>query len=262
PRAPEPRLPRPFDPWNSSSTGHQRPEVRPVQGWRDSRNRKLISQFRGGLSGGERLSDTVGAGSADFDPKLGMVVPKAVRARAAISVRDMLAKPGKMRETLRSSSTGDESVAGREDKNKPDDPVDEGERGVDRNAEAQVAGRRGIFDGVVVYVNGSTAPLVSDHRLKRILVEHGAKVSLHLGRRQVTHVVIGRPASGGRGSGGGLAGGKLEKEIRTIRGSGVQYVGVDWVLESLKAGKRLPESRFASLKVAREGQRSVYGMYA
>lgn len=32
-------------------------------------------------------------------------------------------------------------------------------------------------------------------------------------------------------------------------------------MESLKAGSRLPEARFAPLKVAREGQRSVYGMY-
>ncbi|ROT37714.1 hypothetical protein SODALDRAFT_314071 [Sodiomyces alkalinus F11] len=272
PRAPEPRFSRSFDPWNSSSTGHQRPEVRPTEGWRDNRNRKLMSQFRGGLSGGERLSDTVGAGSADFDPKLGMVVPRALRARSAVSVRDMLAQPGKMRETLRRSTGDDVSTVGREDEKMPNGAAamrseDRGDDGNDRNGEQDrsetqaSSGGRGIFDGVVVYVNGSTAPLVSDHRLKRILVEQGAKVSLHLGRRQVTHVVIGRPVSGGMGSGGALAGGKLEKEIRTIRGSGVQYVDVEWVLESLKAGKRLPESRFATLKVAREGQRSVYGMY-
>lgn len=34
------------------------------------------------------------------------------------------------------------------------------------------------------------------------------------------------------------------------------------VLESLKAGKRLPEARFATLKVAAQGQHSVYGRYA
>jgi hypothetical protein len=31
------------------------------------------------------------------------------------------------------------------------------------------------------------------------------------------------------------------------------------VLESLKAGKRLPEARFSNLKVALKGQDSVYG---
>lgn len=34
------------------------------------------------------------------------------------------------------------------------------------------------------------------------------------------------------------------------------------VLESLKAGKRLPEARFATLKVARERQQSVLASYA
>lgn len=33
------------------------------------------------------------------------------------------------------------------------------------------------------------------------------------------------------------------------------------VLESLKAGKRLPEARFSHLKVAAKGQGSVYGLY-
>lgn len=33
------------------------------------------------------------------------------------------------------------------------------------------------------------------------------------------------------------------------------------IMESLKAGIRLPEARFSPLKIAREGQRSVYGMY-
>lgn len=35
----------------------------------------------------------------------------------------------------------------------------------------------------------------------------------------------------------------------------------DRVLESIKAGKRLPEARFANLKVASKGQQSVYGLF-
>lgn len=58
-----------FDPWNSSSTGHQRAENR-MSGstsWRASRSLKLGEQYKGGLSGGgKRVADTVGAGSKDF----------------------------------------------------------------------------------------------------------------------------------------------------------------------------------------------------
>jgi hypothetical protein len=59
-----------FDPWNSSSTGHQRAENR-LSGstsWRASRGSKLGEQYRAGLTGGggKRVADTVGAGSPDF----------------------------------------------------------------------------------------------------------------------------------------------------------------------------------------------------
>lgn len=105
----------------------------------------------------------------------------------------------------------------------------------DADCDGASAKSGGIFDGLVIYVNGSTHPLVSDHRLKHLLVENGARMSIHLGRRQVTHVILGRPSgpsSHGRGStagaGGGLAGGKLEREIRRVGGCGVKYVGVEW----------------------------------
>jgi hypothetical protein len=59
-----------FDPWNSSSTGHQRAENR-LSGstsWRESRSLKLAEQYKGGLGGGggKRVADTVGAGSEGF----------------------------------------------------------------------------------------------------------------------------------------------------------------------------------------------------
>ncbi|PNH38791.1 hypothetical protein VD0004_g8054 [Verticillium dahliae] len=241
PPSAQPRLGKVFDPWNSSSTGHQRPDTRPGLGWRDSRNRKLMGQFRAGHTGGARESDTHGAGSEDFDPAVGAVVPKAVRERAKCSVHDMLLAPGRMRETL--------------------PPATAAAAAADDNVELAGGRGRGLFDGVVVYVNGSTAPLVSDHKFKRLLAENGARVSLHLGRRQVTHVIVGQPVGGGRGSGGGPAGMKLEREIKKTAGCAVKYVTAEWALESLKAGKRLSEARFAALKVAREGQRSVLGTY-
>lgn len=34
------------------------------------------------------------------------------------------------------------------------------------------------------------------------------------------------------------------------------------ILESIKAGKRLPEARFATLKIAPQAQASVYGLFS
>ena len=90
--------------------------------------------------------------------------------------------------------------------------------------------RKQIFQNLTIYINGSTAPLVSDHKLKYLLVEHGARISIGLSRRSVTHVILGTPnGSGvGKGAGGGLAGGKIQKEITRVGGCGVKYVGVEW----------------------------------
>lgn len=35
----------------------------------------------------------------------------------------------------------------------------------------------------------------------------------------------------------------------------------DRVLESIKAGKRLPEAQFSTMRIAAKGQKSVYGMF-
>ncbi|AEO62315.1 uncharacterized protein THITE_2106365 [Thermothielavioides terrestris NRRL 8126] len=258
----EPRYSRNFDPWHSVAAGHQRPETRGPQGWRESRNMKMNSQFRAGNSGGPRISDTVGLGSEDFDERLGMLVPKQVRARAGHSVADMLRNPGSMRPASRAASRAAEGAATAASSNtaRPHGPVpvlgaEEGRenrrsheraaeeqlalarqaedearepREADKADKAQKAQERRIFDGLVVYVNGSTHPLVSDHKLKHLLSEHGARMSLHLGRRQVTHVILGKPSGPNGGAGGGLAGGKLEKEIRRVGGSGIRFVGVEW----------------------------------
>ncbi|KAH6697607.1 BRCA1 C terminus domain-containing protein [Plectosphaerella plurivora] len=214
-----------FDPWNSSAAGHQRPDMRPGLGWRDSRNKKLMSQFAAGHSGGERQSDTYGAGSEDFDENMGMVVPKAVRARANLSVRDMLVRPGSMKEALDANRAAASSNS--QSKDKSTQPAQSSTQGETQDGDPPTSTRH-LFDGVVVYINGSTAPLVSDHKIRRILADNGAKISLHLGRRQVTHVIVGKPASGSLGSGGGLAGGKLEKEIKKIGGCSVKFVGTEW----------------------------------
>jgi len=79
----------------------------------------------------------------------------------------------------------------------------------------------------------------------------------------VTHVILGNPnGQAGRtgGAGGGLASSKIQKEIANVRGKGVKFVSVEWILESVRAGKRLPEARFANLKLAPKGQKSVLEM--
>ncbi|KAI0114538.1 BRCA1 C terminus domain-containing protein [Nemania sp. FL0031] len=296
PKAAEPVHGQTFDPWNSSSTGHQRAENRlgASTGWRDSRNRKLMNQFTGGAGGGKRVSDTVGEGSQDWDPRAKALITPAMRSRAQSSVLDMLTKPrGTKPLPSASSSTPSLSLSSSSSAPRPappstltsasipdtSNPPDGKPRSVspeettakehptaqreeDDTAKEQTKQPRRIFDGVVVYLNGSTHPLISDHKLKHVLAEHGASMSSHLGRRKVTHVILGRPTAGSYGAGGGLAGGKLQREISKIGGPAVKYVGVQWVLESIKAGKRLPEARFADLKVAAKGQQSVYSLYS
>ncbi|KAL9095786.1 MAG: hypothetical protein Q9163_006483, partial [Psora crenata] len=119
----------------------------------------------------------------------------------------------------------------------------------------------GVFRDLIVYVNGSTAPLISDHKLKHLLAENGARISISLGRRSVTHVIVGKPNSAAGGAGGGLSGSKMQKEIQRVRGCGIQFVSVEWVLESLKAGKRLPERLYEGVGIAPHGVNSVVDMF-
>jgi twin BRCT domain len=93
-----------------------------------------------------------------------------------------------------------------------------------------LSSKRRIFDGLTIYVNGCTKPLISDHKLKCLLAENGAKISIHLGRRQVTHVILGNPCGkpGAMGAGGGLAGTKIQKEIMRTGGCGIRYISVQW----------------------------------
>jgi hypothetical protein len=213
PVAAEPNFGAHFDAWNSSSSGHQRAENRlgGSIGWRNSRSMKLSHQFKSGGTGGKRISDQIGAGSEDWDEKAKALIPKDVREMAKMSVRDMLIGK-KKQETM-----AEEDLKAHKTK--------EG----DLKKLAKTAHERKIFNELVVYVNGSTYPTVSDHKLKCLLAENGARVSIHLARRQVTHVILGKPiGSENTGAGGGLAASKIQKEIKRVGGCGVKYVGVEW----------------------------------
>jgi hypothetical protein len=109
-----------------------------------------------------------------------------------------------------------------------------------------------IFSGLNIYLNGSTLPHISDHKLKHLLAQHGANISIALGRRTVTHVILSDK--------GRLAAGKIQKEVTKIGGKGVKFVGVRWVLDSIEKGRRQPESRYEVVRLAMKGQRSVLGM--
>lgn len=60
------------------------------------------------------------------------------------------------------------------------------------------------------------------------------------------------------GDKGGLAAGKLQKEISRTSSRSVRSIGVRWVLDSIEKGKRQPESRYEVVRVAMKGQRRVW----
>jgi len=136
--------------------------------------------------------------------------------------------------------------------------------GADNDQEKAETSHPQIFRNLTIYINGSTAPTISDHKLKHLLVTHGANVSIALGRRTVTHVVLGHPSNAskaGSGAGGGLAGSKIQKEIARVGGKGVKFVSVEWVIDSIRKGVRVPESGYECLRLAPKGTKSVGDMF-
>jgi hypothetical protein len=85
-----------------------------------------------------------------------------------------------------------------------------------------------IFAGITVFINGSTLPQISEYKLKLLLAANGAKVSIYMARKTVTHVLIGQPNNGSSGAGGGLSASKIQQEIARGGWKGVKVVSVDW----------------------------------
>ncbi|KAI9885771.1 MAG: hypothetical protein M1823_002449 [Watsoniomyces obsoletus] len=260
-----------FDPWNSSSTGHQQAGSHSLAGstsWRQSRTSKLAAQFRGGPSGGRRVADSVGAGSPYFGqdgrkPNGGWEKGASGlrRQTGCGDVKEMLMNGNSS--MTKSSTTGASKIAGaKNDADEENTWMDSQRRGeiTDRTKKIQ----RKLFDGLCFYINGSTAPMVSDHRLKHLIAENGGRVAIGLARRTVTHVILGKSREMSSsmkksegvvvketktafgGAGGGLAAGKLHKEIQRVGGRAIKYVTVEWVLESLRCGKRVAETSYSS----------------
>lgn len=319
-----------FDPWNSSSTGHQRAEnnLAGSTSWRDSRNHKLTAQYQGGRGGGKRLYDTVGAGSEDFN-KDGRKPngswrdgAKGLRDKTQPSIQNCMSTArdeqhleekelGTIADTnivdeddedadlkkaiaasLRETSHESTPVIGADDELEraiaasmadhtptqtqaevdiipPSNQAeyhdslhthDNGNVGDDGDGEVKQ-----IFHNLVFYINGSTAPLISDHKLKYLISSHGGSLTISHARKQVTHVIIGtqHDQRGGKvgGAGGALAGTKIQKEIMRHRGKGVKFVGAQWVIDSVNAGKRMGEASYENVKLGGAGQGSVFGMF-
>jgi hypothetical protein len=242
--APLPPPSRPaFEPFHSSSTGHQRAENR-LSGstsWRHSRTRKLAYQF------GDR---TGGGGAAHVADRIG---PREAGGR---DIREMMQRAEKMGgEATRTAvpTEGEDGPSRATGEGLLDGP---GGRSTGPPATAPARDERPdgtrprpIFSGLNIYLDGSTLPHVSDHRLKHLLAQHGAAISLALGRRTVTHVILGER--------GGLAAGKMQKEVARTRGTAVKFVGVQWALDSIEKGTRQPERRYEVVRLAMKGQRRV-----
>ncbi|GIC84964.1 uncharacterized protein Aud_000791 [Aspergillus udagawae] len=265
-----------FDPWNSSATGHQRAEnpYSNTTSWRETRRAKLAIQFAGDTTKTNGGSGNGGEGRGDWK-----WLSAAEASRNQLGCRDIRTMMGTTRKRASASaSAADEHVTGGKcKKGKTETETDildtqtEPEPETEAEAESKPQDdedesgekKRKILTGTTIYINGSTMPHISDHRLKSLLVSHGAQVAISLARRSVTHVIVGKPNAGpaGRaGAGGGLAAGKLQREISRGGWRGVKVVGVEWALESIKAGKRLSEGRFAMV-LAPGGQRSVMEMF-
>ncbi|KAJ5366642.1 hypothetical protein N7541_000583 [Penicillium brevicompactum] len=287
-KGPEPLNHLHFDPWQSSSTGHQRA----AQGgsfigstsWREARSSKLIKQYQSGdcLPGRDNSDSTLAPGA--FDGKCGSESPPKASGewtmlgeeevkRHELGVRDIRSFMGvskrKASDELDEKSKKIKSATNVQTQEQPlkaeraeDTPISTRLENPSHTAALDLKSTSNIFAGITIFINGSTLPQISEYKLKHLLASNGARTSIYMARKTVTHVLVGQPNTGSSGAGGGLSASKLQQEIARGGWKGVKVVNVDWAIESIKAGRRLAESRFPGLHVAAKGQRSVAGMFS
>lgn len=103
-----------------------------------------------------------------------------------------------------------------------------------------------IFKGCNIYLNGYMGESIGNQDLIRALALHGARYD-HLPNGTTTHIVSAMKLSGKKG----------QEQIRLKMGRAKKFVKVEWVLDSLKEGKRKPEHLYAH---ENETQRGIAGM--
>lgn len=230
-----------FDPWNTASTGHQRAEnpYSNSSGWRRTRSEKLARQFHSDKV--PTPLDSVDTDSANADTRNRSLpegewkwVSGSEAGRLEAGCRDIRSYMGVRKRGW--SSTVEDNCQGSKEAGygkrarvrTVTETGSEVEKTPSAGLEEDTGNKPGLFAGTTIYINGSTMSLVSDHRLKQLLVSHGAKLALCLARNSVTHVIVGKPAAGpGKGAGGALAAGKLHKEIARS-GRQVKVVYAEW----------------------------------
>ena len=261
---PQPRKHLHFDPWQSVSTGHQRP----AQGgtflgstsWRDARSEKLTHQYKTGdcLPGrgrgtrGEKPMLVPGA----FDGKCGPDSPPEASGewamlseeeakRNKLGVRDIRSFMGvgkrKAVDGLENQIQKQALAVPKTDKKEENQASTRPETGTEAEAETSqekpqsdsntpldLKSTSNIFAGITIFINGSTLPQISEYKLKHLLASNGAKTSIYMARKTVTHVLVGQPNNGISGAGGGLSASKLQLEIARGGWKAVKVVSVDW----------------------------------
>lgn len=247
-----------FDPWNNSSTGHQRaenPYSRTTE-WRDTRREKLARQFQsiqpparvdaggsykvGNEDGGEGKKKGEWTWISAQEATRNELSVADIRRYMGVSKAQPQQPPSKPSQpkpesdqqrqpTMKEKLAFEPTTIPSHNTSKPAEEADQ-HTDCSRNQEG-----KGIFTSLTFYINGSTYPTISDHKLKRLLADEGGNISLYLARKSVTHVILGAAAAGangvGRKTGGLLSAGKMQKEILSKTsgfGKGVKYVNVEW----------------------------------
>ncbi|KAF4958657.1 hypothetical protein F66182_18308, partial [Fusarium sp. NRRL 66182] len=220
----QPRNQHIFDPWNTSSTGHQRaenPYSRTTE-WRDTRREKLARQFRSDHHTAPSSRDNLtgrGEGSYTNEPEAGgggeegewiwMSAQEATRNELGVAdIRRYMgvSKPHPQPQQGQHGLLKPEPQAQSEQQCQPamkeklafEPATSPSLSEISRPTEK---GRKGIFASLTFYINGSTYPTISDHKLKRLVAEEGGNISLYLARKSVTHVILGAAASSSQGGG-------------------------------------------------------------
>ncbi|OJJ67473.1 hypothetical protein ASPBRDRAFT_345108 [Aspergillus brasiliensis CBS 101740] len=286
-----------FDTWNSSSTGHQVADPGSSRGttsWRETRREKLTRQFgvgRGDCTYDEKSMSMNGKKQQqqqqqqmDIRSMFGVSKPKpqpqSTSISSSLSKEFMISSSLKRNATLLSNDSDERKRIRMDYYDNGDNKTTETETDTESRRKntttisttsTSLLNTKPIFSTLTIHINGQTTPTVSDHKLKQLLITHGANLSLHM-HRGVTHVILGEPnahansspsSSSGikvAGAGGGLAAGKLQKEIQRGGWKGVKLVRVQWAIDSIAAGKRLSEAKYAVQ--LRTNQRSVLAFTA